>query len=134
MLGICGDAPAPDRLPWFVAGPWLGLLVVALYAVANKLLGATGAYCQVINLARDRVAAEIWRVWYFVGLFVGAAIAVALGSGFTLTTSYGAMGSACPWPSSSRCSPVAASYLATGRDGWGVVRLAMVCAEFPLCR
>ncbi|GAC1467328.1 MAG: hypothetical protein NVS2B16_17150 [Chloroflexota bacterium] len=88
----------PDRLPWFIAGPCLGLLVVALYAVANKPLGATGAYLQVINLARDRVTVEMWRVWYFVGLIVGAAIAVTLGSGFTLTASYGALGQALPVP------------------------------------
>ncbi|GAC1456213.1 MAG: YeeE/YedE family protein [Ktedonobacterales bacterium] len=86
----------PDRLPWFVAGPCLGLLVVGLYAVANKPLGATGAYVQVINLARDRITLETWRIWYFVGLIVGAAIAVALGSGFTLTASYGVLGEALP--------------------------------------
>lgn len=86
----------PDRLPWFIAGPSLGLLVVGLYAVANKPLGATGAYLQVINLARGRVSVEMWRVWYFVGLIAGAAIAVMLGSGITLTTSYGVLGQALP--------------------------------------
>ena len=43
----------PDRLPWFIAGPIIGLLVVALYAVANKHLGVTTAYLQVMTLVRS---------------------------------------------------------------------------------
>ncbi|MBI3965023.1 MAG: hypothetical protein HY329_05245, partial [Chloroflexi bacterium] len=65
----------PERIPWFVSGPLLGLLVVGLYAVANKPLGATGAYAQTIAFFRARPAAEVWRVWYFVGLLAGALVA-----------------------------------------------------------
>ena len=34
----------PERLAWYIAGPLIGLLVVALYAVANKHLGVPPTY------------------------------------------------------------------------------------------
>ena len=37
----------PERLAWYIGGPIIGLLVVALYAVANKHLGVTTSYLQV---------------------------------------------------------------------------------------
>ncbi len=61
----------PDRLPWFVGGPVLGLLIVGLFVLANQPLGASGAYVQTSGLLRKRDGIVIWRVWYFVGLFVG---------------------------------------------------------------
>ena len=61
----------PDRLPWYIGGPILGLLIVGLFAVANQPLGASGAYVQTSGLLRRRPQVVVWRVWYFVGLFVG---------------------------------------------------------------
>ncbi len=40
----------PDRLPWFVGDPCIGLLVVALYAVANRPLGVSSSYMQAWRL------------------------------------------------------------------------------------
>ena len=37
----------PERLAWYIGGPIIGLLVVALYAVATKHLGVTTSYLQV---------------------------------------------------------------------------------------
>jgi hypothetical protein len=62
----------PHQLPWYLCGPILGLLIVGLYAVANKPLGASGAYVQTLNLVRGLPVAEVWRVWYFAGILVGA--------------------------------------------------------------
>lgn len=61
----------PDRLPWFIGGPILGLLIVGLFALANQPLGASGAYVQTSGLLRRRSGVVVWRVWYFVGLFLG---------------------------------------------------------------
>jgi len=61
----------PDQLPWYVAGPALGLLVVALFALANQPLGASGAYVQTAGLFRRHDGIIKWRVWYFVGMFLG---------------------------------------------------------------
>ena len=43
----------PERLAWFIAGPIIGLLTVALYAVANKHLGVTTSYLQVMTFVRS---------------------------------------------------------------------------------
>lgn len=61
----------PDRLPWYIGGPTLGLLIVGLFALANQPLGASGAYVQTSGLLRRRDGVVVWRVWYFVGLFIG---------------------------------------------------------------
>lgn len=60
----------PDQLPWFLAGPALGLLIVGLFVLANQPLGASGAYIETSNALRRRPVTE-WRVWYFVGIFLG---------------------------------------------------------------
>lgn len=64
----------PDRVPWYVVGPGLGLLIVALFALANQPLGASGAYVQTAALVRRRSAVAAWRVWYFAGMFLGGVI------------------------------------------------------------
>lgn len=81
----------PDRLPWFIAGPALGLLVVGLYAVLNRPLGAVGAYAQVILLARRERPTEPWRVWFFGGIFLGGALAAVLRGDWSLSLGYGAL-------------------------------------------
>ena len=86
----------PDRVPWFIVGPLLGLLVVGLYAVANKPLGASGAYVQTLTFFRLRPTAEIWRVWYFGGIIAGAALAALLRGGPSFGFGYGALGLAVP--------------------------------------
>ena len=61
----------PDRVPWFVVGPLIGLLIVAFFLVTNEVMGASGAYVQTSSLLRRRTNYAKWRVWYFVGMFFG---------------------------------------------------------------
>ncbi len=61
----------PDRLEWYYGGPMLGLLIVGLFIVANQPLGASGAYVQTSGLIRRHGGVVTWRVWYFLGMFVG---------------------------------------------------------------
>lgn len=82
----------PDRVPWYVVGPLMGLCVVVLYALANRRLGVSGAYLQVVALLGGRPVAQMWRVWFFVGLGAGALLAAMLRGGPTLTMGYGALG------------------------------------------
>lgn len=82
----------PDRLPWFVAGPSLGLLVVGMYAVANKPIGSLGAYLQTLALARDGRPPEPWRVWLFGGIFAGGMLAALLRGGLSFGLDYGVLG------------------------------------------
>lgn len=81
----------PDRLPWFITGPLLGLLVVGLFLVANQPLGASGAYVQALKSARREHDAVVWRAWYFGGIFVGGLVATVLGAGVEVRTGYDAM-------------------------------------------
>ncbi len=81
----------PARLAWYIAGPLMGLCVVALYALANKPLGATTAYSQTLSAARGKHF-EAWRVWLFVGFIAGAFVAALLQGGLSFTTSYGSLG------------------------------------------
>lgn len=81
----------PDRLPWYVAGPALGLLVVGLYAVLNRPLGAVGSYIQVLNLARGERPTQPWRVWFFGGIVLGGALAAVLRGDWALSLGYGAL-------------------------------------------
>ena len=86
----------PDRLDWFIAGPIIGLLTVALYAVANKHLGVTTSYLQVMTFVRSPRTAEMWRVWFFGGLVLGALVAVFLRGGPSANLDYGALSDQLP--------------------------------------
>lgn len=84
-----------DRIPWFIAGPALGLCVVALYALANKPLGTTSAYTQTVAFLFRRPT-DVWRVWFFVGLVAGALVAAFLSGGPVFGFGYGALGRVLP--------------------------------------
>ena len=77
----------PHHLAWFVAGPLIGLCPVLLYAVANKHLGASGAYAQAARALVGR-ATEPWRALYFVGPIVGVVVAAILQGGPHLHLGY----------------------------------------------
>jgi uncharacterized membrane protein YedE/YeeE len=79
----------PDRLPWFIAGPALGLLVVGFFLFTNQPLGATGAYVETAKTIRRKPDAVSWRAFYFVGIALGGLIAVLLKDvGFDRRTGY----------------------------------------------
>jgi uncharacterized protein len=86
----------PEQLPWWVAGPGVGLCVVALYALANLKLGVSGGWLQLLFLAERRPLTEPWRLWFTGGLVAGAFLAAALGAG--RTSGYGVLSEALPAP------------------------------------
>ena len=87
----CGMGLLPDQIPWWIAGPLLGLLVVGLFAVSNQPLGASGAYVQTMKTVRGDSDSVSWRVFYFVGIFIGGAVATILGPGVSIRTGYTAL-------------------------------------------
>lgn len=87
----------PDQLPWWIAGPVLGVLIVVLFVLANQPLGASGAYVQTSGMLRRRDGVTVWRVWYFVGMFAGGFMATqVLRSGRDVRTGYDALRDAFP--------------------------------------
>lgn len=58
--------------------------------------GVSGAYLQVANFFHDRPRAEMWRVWFFVGMLCGSFVAGLLQGGLTLSLAYGALGVVLP--------------------------------------
>ena len=82
----------PDRVPWYVVGPGLGLLIIGLFVLANQPLGASGAYVQTSGLLRRHDGVAVWRVWYFVGMFVGGVVVTqVLREGAELRSGYDAL-------------------------------------------
>lgn len=86
----------PGQLPWWVAGPGIGLCVVALYGLANVRLGVSGGWLQLIQLTRRRPVTEPWRLWFLGGLVVGALLAARLGT--TPVAGYGRLSEVLPAP------------------------------------
>jgi uncharacterized protein len=72
------------QLPWYVAGPLLGLCVVACRALFNGRLGVTGGYSEVVaQLTRGSLRFD-WRGWFAIGIVVGGTLFAMLhgGAGF----------------------------------------------------
>jgi hypothetical protein len=79
----------PERVPWFIVGPSLGLLIVLFFLVMNQPLGASGSYVHSLKLLQRRTDVVLWRVWYFVGIFLGGILVTqVLRETATLRTGY----------------------------------------------
>ena len=61
------------QLPWYLAGPALGLCVVACRLLLNGRLGVTGGYSEVIGRLRARSVSFDWRGWFLIGVIAGGA-------------------------------------------------------------
>ncbi len=82
----------PAHLEWYYGGPLLGLLIVGLFVLANQPLGASGAYVQSSGLIRRRGGVVTWRVWYFVGMFLGGVLVTqVLRDGAEIRSGYGSL-------------------------------------------
>ena len=86
----------PERLAWYLAGPAIGLCVVALYALINERMGVTTSYQVVAQVIARYPVADSWRLWFFIGLVGGSFLAVLLQGGPMLTSAYGALGALVP--------------------------------------
>jgi uncharacterized protein len=75
----------PAQLPWWLAGPGLGLCVAALYGLANRRLGVSGAWLAAVVAPAERWRGERWRVQFLVAMIAGAAAEGLLGSATHLT-------------------------------------------------
>ena len=76
------------QAPWFVAGPLLGLCVVAVLALLNRRLGVVGGFSDVVDRVSERSLRLGWRGTFLLGL-VGGAFLWALVAGERGTDGYG---------------------------------------------
>jgi uncharacterized membrane protein YedE/YeeE len=68
------------QLAWYVAGPLLGLCVIAVRLLFNARLGVTGGYSAIVDSARQGSLRFDWRGWFVIGVLLGgAAFALAAG-------------------------------------------------------
>lgn len=60
-----------DRPPWFLVGPLLGLIVVAVFATLNERLGVLGGYAELVERATGARRGLGWKAWFVVGIVLG---------------------------------------------------------------
>lgn len=69
------------QLPWFVAGPVLGLCVVACRALFNARLGVTGGFSELVGRLAQRSLTFDWRGWFAIGVVLGGTVFAVLAGG-----------------------------------------------------
>lgn len=62
------------QLAWYIAGPVLGLCVVACRALFNARLGVTGGFSEIIGRLRARRFTFDWRGWFVIGVLLGGGL------------------------------------------------------------
>lgn len=68
-------------LPWWIAGPVLGLVIIAFLALANKRFGVLGGVTDIVAGSPEGHGLTSWRVMLVLGIMAGGlAYAVAAGA------------------------------------------------------
>ena len=78
-----------ERPAWYVAGPLLGLTVVALLALINRRLGVLGGFSAVVERLTGRADELGWRGAFLIGVVGGGLLFATLGGGFATGDGYG---------------------------------------------
>jgi hypothetical protein len=76
------------QLAWYVAGPLLGLCVVACRWLLNGRLGVTGGYSEIVGRLGASSGRFDWRGWLLIGVAIGGGL-FALFSGAQSFDGYG---------------------------------------------
>ena len=72
-----------DFMPWYIAGPLIGLFVPLLLIIGNKQLGISSSFdyiCSVISTESGRVFKKYdfknnsWKFYFVIGIVIGAFI------------------------------------------------------------
>jgi uncharacterized membrane protein YedE/YeeE len=70
-----------DQLAWWIAGPALGLCVVAVRLLFNARLGVTGGFSEIVGQLGRRTVSFDWRGWFVIGLVAGGALFALVAGG-----------------------------------------------------
>jgi uncharacterized protein len=77
-----------STLPWWIAGPIIGLVIVALLALANKRFGVVGGVTDLVQGSSEGRGLRSWRTLLVVGMVLGGATHAILAGGPDVGTSY----------------------------------------------
>ncbi len=72
-----------DQLPWYAAGPAVGLAIVVLLAAGNRRFGITGGLTDALS------GVVSWRVWLVAGVALGSLAHALLSGGLETHAGYG---------------------------------------------
>jgi uncharacterized protein len=67
-------------LPWWIAGPVLGLVIVALLGLVNKRFGVLGGVTDMVSGSTEGRGLQSWRVMLVLGIVLGG-LAYSLAAG-----------------------------------------------------
>lgn len=70
-----------DQLAWYIAGPVLGLCVVAIRVVFAARLGVTGGFTELIEKVAARSLRFDWRGWFVIGVLLGGTLFALVAGG-----------------------------------------------------
>jgi uncharacterized protein len=62
-----------STLPWWIAGPALGLVIVSLLALGNKRFGVVGGITDLVQGSAEGRGLRSWRSLLVVGMVLGGA-------------------------------------------------------------
>jgi hypothetical protein len=79
-----------STLPWWIAGPVLGLVIVSLLGLANKRFGVLGGVTDLVQGSSEGRGLRSWRALLVVGVVLG-------GLAYTLAAGAPDAGSAYSW-------------------------------------
>jgi uncharacterized protein len=79
-----------STLPWWIAGPMLGLVIVSLLGLANKRFGVLGGVTDLVQGSSEGRGLRSWRTLLVVGIILGGFV-------FTLLASAPDTGSGYSW-------------------------------------
>ena len=67
-----------STLPWWIAGPLIGVVIVALLALANKRFGVVGGITDLVQGSDEGRGLRSWRALLVLGMVLGGAAYAAL--------------------------------------------------------
>ena len=77
-----------STLPWWIAGPVIGLVIVALLSLANKRFGVIGGVTDLVLGSDEGRGLRSWRALLVVGMVMGGALYALLGGAPDAGTAY----------------------------------------------
>lgn len=70
-----------STLPWWIAGPILGLVIVSLLGLANKRFGVLGGVTDLVHGSSEGRGLGSWRVLLLIGIVLGGLAYTLLAGG-----------------------------------------------------